>query len=105
MSSRCGIPIGSLVGMSPTTIKVDSSVRDRLAALARERGITMGALLLEATERLERDAFFARAQEQLEQLRRNDPDAWKHDRAESRAWQRGTDRDGLSEGDEPGWWE
>ncbi|MDG4826893.1 hypothetical protein O7635_34030 [Asanoa sp. WMMD1127] len=91
--------------MSPTTIKVDSSVRDRLAALARERGITMGALLLEATERLERDAFFARAQTQLERLRREDPQAWERDRDESRAWQQGTDRDTVPNGDDEGWWE
>jgi predicted transcriptional regulator len=91
--------------MSATTIKVDSSVRDRLAVLARERGVSMGALLLEATERLERDAFFARAQAQLEQLRQEHPDAWESDRAESRAWQQGTDRDGVRDGDEPGWWE
>jgi predicted transcriptional regulator len=91
--------------MSTTTIKVDSSVRDRLAVLARERGTTMGALLAEATEALEKQAFFARAQAQLEQLRQDDPGAWETDRAESRSWQAGTDRDTLSGDDEPGWWE
>jgi len=91
--------------MSSTTIKVDTAVRDRLAALARERGTTMGALLTEATERLEREAFFARARQQLESLRQDDPDAWEADRAESRTWQAGTDRDTLTRDDEPGWWE
>jgi predicted transcriptional regulator len=91
--------------MSTTTIKVDSRVRDRLAALARERGTTMGALLAEATERLEREAFFTRAHQQLESLREEDPHAWETDRAESRSWQAGTDRDTLSRDDEPGWWE
>jgi predicted transcriptional regulator len=91
--------------MSTTTIKVDSALRDRLAALARERGTTMGALLAEATERLEREAFFMRAREQLERLRQEDPDAWEADRAESRFWQAGTDRDTLSGDDEAGWWE
>jgi predicted transcriptional regulator len=91
--------------MSTTTIKVDSAVRDRLAVLARERGTTMGALLAEATETLERQAFFARAREQLEGLRQQDPDVWRADRAESRSWQAGTDRDTLSSEDEPVWWE
>jgi predicted transcriptional regulator len=91
--------------MSTTTIKVDSTVRDRLAALARDRGTTMGALLAEATERLEREAFFGRAREQLARLRQEDPAGWENDRAESRFWQAGTDRDTLSRNDEPGWWE
>jgi predicted transcriptional regulator len=91
--------------MSPTTIKVDSEVRDRLAVLARERGTTMGALLAEATEALERQAFFTRAQEQLQRLQQDEPDAWAADRAESRSWQAGTDRDTLANADEPGWWE
>lgn len=91
--------------MRTTTIKVDTTVRDRLAVLARERGTTMGALLAEVTETLERQAFFRRAQEQLERLRREGPAGWNADRAESRAWQVGTDRDTLSSDDEPGWWE
>jgi hypothetical protein len=91
--------------MSTTTIKVDSSVRDRLAVLARDRGTTMGALLAEATERLEREAFFAQARQQLDRLRHEDPDAWESDRAESRRWQSGTDSDSLARDDEPGWWE
>jgi hypothetical protein len=91
--------------MSTTTIKVDSLVRDRLALLARERGTTMGALLAEATEALERQSFFARAQEQLARLRDEDPGAWAADRAESRSWHAGTDRDTLSNDDPDGWWE
>jgi hypothetical protein len=91
--------------MSSTTIKVDTTVRDRLAVLARERGTTMGALLAEATDALERQAFFSRAREQLARLQREDPDSWAADRAESRSWQAGTDRDTLSRDDEPGWWE
>jgi predicted transcriptional regulator len=91
--------------MSTTTIKVDAAVRDRLAVLAREQGTTMGALLAEATETLERQAFFARAQAQLERLRHEDPDGWAADRAESRFWQMGTDHDTLSNEDDPRWWE
>jgi hypothetical protein len=91
--------------MSTTTIKVDSTVRDRLAVLARDRGTTMGALLAEAADALERQAFFDRARAQLEKLQREDPEAWAADRAESRTWQAGTDGDTLSAADEPGWWE
>jgi hypothetical protein len=91
--------------MTTTTIKVDSLVRDRLAALANAKGQTMGGLLAEVTERLERETFFARAHEQLEHLRADEPDEWAQDRGESRSWQHGTDRDTLALQDEPGWWE
>jgi predicted transcriptional regulator len=91
--------------MTTTTIKVDSAVRDRLAVLARARGTTMGALLAEATEAMERQTFFARARDQLDQLRREEPHAWESSRAESRSWQTGTDRDTLSSDDDAGWWE
>jgi predicted transcriptional regulator len=91
--------------MTTTTIKVDSAVRDRLSVLARERGTTMGALLAEATDSLERQSFFARAHAQLDRLRRETPEEWDQDRAESRSWQAGTDRDTLSSADEAGWWE
>lgn len=91
--------------MSITTIKVDSTVRDRLAVLAKERGTTMGAMLAEVAERLEREVFFSRAREQLSRLRRDNSADWAADRAESTSWQEGTDRDTLSRQDEPGWWE
>jgi hypothetical protein len=65
----------------------------------------MGALLAEVAEHLEKQAFFAKAAQQLERLRRDDPDAWQADRDESRTWQQGTDRDTLTSRDEAGWWE
>ena len=91
--------------MTSTTIKVDSTIRDRLAVLAGERGTTMGALLADVVECLEREAFFAKARTQLERLRQDHPTDWKADRAESHSWQAGTDHDTLSNEDEPGWWE
>jgi hypothetical protein len=94
-----------LFGMSTTTIKVDSSVRDRLAMIARERGTTMGMMLAEVAERLERELFFARARNDLNRLRQDDPSAWEADRTESASWRRGTHRDTLSRDDKPGWWE
>ncbi len=91
--------------MPPTTIKVDSTVRDRLAALAHERGVTMGGLLAEVADQLERETFFTQARTQLEALRDRSPDEWARDRAESSAWQDGTDADAARTEDVPGWWE
>ncbi len=91
--------------MTMTTIKVDTAVRDRLASLASDRGTTMGRMLAEVADRLEREAFFARARVQLDELRAADPAEWERDRAESGAWQRGTDSDALALHDAPGWWE
>jgi hypothetical protein len=91
--------------MTMTTIKVDVTVRDRLAALASDRGTTMGRMLVEVADRLEREAFFARARAQLDELRATDPAEWERDRHESSTWQRGTDSDALALHDAPGWWE
>lgn len=88
-----------------TTIKVDAAVRDRLAVLAHDRGTTMGRMLAEVADRLEREAFFERARAQLDELRAADPGEWDRDRAESAGWQRGTDSDALALHDAPGWWE
>jgi hypothetical protein len=65
----------------------------------------MGRMLAEVADRLEREAFFARARAQLDELRTADPAEWERDRAESDAWQRGTDSDALALHDAPGWWE
>lgn len=91
--------------MTATTIKVDTALRDRLASLARERGTTMGTLLAEAADRLERESFFRTARAQLIAFQAEDPQAWAADRTEARAWSAGTDADTLSAEDEPGWWE
>lgn len=64
----------------------------------------MGGLLAEVTDRLERDAFFAKAREQLEALRENSPEEWARYRAESLTWQLGTDADAAND-DDRGWWE
>ncbi len=42
-----------------TTIRVSIGTRDRLAAQAEERGISLAALVTELAERAERDAVFA----------------------------------------------
>ncbi|WP_322759442.1 hypothetical protein [Frankia sp. Cr2] len=84
---------------------MDVTVRDRLASLAQDRGTTMGRMLAEIVETLERESFFARARVQLEELRAAAPEEWDRDRNESRAWQHGTDRDALALDDTSGWWE
>jgi hypothetical protein len=43
---------------STTTIRVPIQTRDRLAAQARERGISLAALLAELATRGEHEAFF-----------------------------------------------
>ena len=53
-----------------------------------------------------REAFFAQAAEQLDQLRQRDPEAWEAYRAESRIWQAGTERDWSirDEDEDEDWW-
>lgn len=56
----------------------------------------MDRMSTQAADASERQAFFERAREQLEQLRRDDPEDWAAYRAESHTWQAGTDRDGMT---------
>lgn len=70
--SRSGI----LAGVSTTTIKVDSTIRDRLAHLARARGTTMGALLSDVTARLETEQRWSDIEAAYERMQREDPDGW-----------------------------
>jgi hypothetical protein len=46
------------VSTHTTTIRVPIQTRDRLAAQARERGISIAALLTELASRTEHEAFF-----------------------------------------------
>ena len=61
--------------MPMTTIKVDQKVRDRLACVARARGITMGALLDAESRRLEAEQQWAEIEAAYDRLRR-DETAW-----------------------------
>jgi hypothetical protein len=60
-----------------TTIKVDRAVRDRLACIARARGMTMGALLEVESRRLEADQRWTEIESAYERLQREDPAAWQ----------------------------
>ncbi|HET9256927.1 MAG TPA: hypothetical protein VFO16_17265 [Pseudonocardiaceae bacterium] len=63
--------------MSVTTIKVDGAVRDRLARIARARGITMGALLDAESRRLEADQRWAEIEAAYRRFQRDDPAGWQ----------------------------
>src|SRR5271166_5250588 len=69
--------IGRLIGMPSTTIKVDKAVRDRLAAVAEARGMTMGALLDVESHRLEIEQRWTEIEAGCERLQREDPRGWQ----------------------------
>lgn len=79
-----------LIGMSTTTIKVDSATRDRLAHLARVRGTTMGALLSDVTERLENEQRWSDIEIAYERMQREDPDGWAEYLGELAEWELST---------------
>lgn len=64
-----------------TTIRVTVDTRDRLAAQARERGVSISSLLSDLAARGERDAIFA-AERDAERAEANDAAA----QDDSRAW-------------------
>ncbi|MGH3975007.1 MAG: hypothetical protein ACRDS9_17005 [Pseudonocardiaceae bacterium] len=72
---------------SVTTIKVDSSTRDRLAHLARARGITMSALLSDVAERLETEQRWCDIEAAYERMQREDPDGWTEYLGELAEWE------------------
>ncbi|MGH3696369.1 MAG: hypothetical protein ACRDRX_20645 [Pseudonocardiaceae bacterium] len=63
--------------MHTTTIKVDRAVRDRLACIARARGVTMGALLDTESRRLEAEQRWTDIECAYERLQRDDPEGWR----------------------------
>jgi hypothetical protein len=83
--------------MSETTIRVDSGVRDRLRALADEDHVTLGDLLSRMAEREQYQRDMRRANEIMDQMQRDDPQAWHEYLSELRSFEDGTTRDGLTE--------
>ncbi|MGH3888717.1 MAG: hypothetical protein ACRDSZ_19525 [Pseudonocardiaceae bacterium] len=73
--------------MSTTTIKVDSSTRDRLAHLARARGTTMSALLSDVAERLETEQRWCDIEAAYQRMQREDPDGWAEYFGELAEWE------------------
>lgn len=76
-----------------TTVRVSETTRDRLAALAKQRGKPMIDVVEEAVDALERRVFWDAVDAGYEVLRR-DEDAWAQVLAERAEWD-GTLRDGL----------
>jgi predicted transcriptional regulator len=76
--------------MPTTTIKVDGAVRDRLAQVARARRVTLGALLSDIADQLERDEHWAEIEAAYERIQRDDPAGWADYLAELAEWDAGT---------------
>jgi hypothetical protein len=83
--------------MSDTTIRLDSAVRDKLRALADEDHVTLGELLARLAEREQYQREMRRANEVMERMEREDPQAWQDYLSELRGFEGGTTRDGLSD--------
>jgi len=81
--------------MSDTTIRLDTAVRDKLRALADEDHVTLGDLLSQLAEREQYQREMRRANEVMERMQREDPQAWQDYRSELRGFEDGSARDGL----------
>ena len=82
--------------MSETTIRVDSAVRDKLRVLADEDHVTLGDLLSRLAEREQYQRDMRRANEVMDQIRHENPGAWREYVSELRAFEAGTASDGLA---------
>jgi hypothetical protein len=83
--------------MSDTTIRLDSAVRDKLRALADEDHVALGDLLDLLAERERYQREMRSANQAMERMEREDPQAWQEYLAELRGFEAGTARDGLPE--------
>ncbi|MGI8535217.1 MAG: hypothetical protein ACR2K2_01735 [Mycobacteriales bacterium] len=76
--------------MPITTIKVERAVRDRLAEMARGRGVSMGALLDVESRRLEADKHWSDVVASHERLCTDDPAGWAGYLSALVSWAAGT---------------
>jgi predicted transcriptional regulator len=104
MSQVAGIPLDAPASykkyadcMSDTTIRLDSAVRDKLRALADEDHVTLGDLLARLVEREQYQREMRRANEVMERMEREDPQAWQDYLSELRGFEGGTMSDGLTD--------
>lgn len=65
-------------------------MRDRLAEIARARGLTLGALLDGESRRLQVDQHWADVEASYEALRTQDPAGWAEYLDELETWESGT---------------
>jgi hypothetical protein len=82
--------------MSETTIRLDSTVRDKLRALADEDHVTLGDLLSRLAEREQYQRDMRRANEVMDRMQREDPAAWQEYVSELHDFEAGTVHDGLA---------
>ena len=82
--------------MSETSIRVDSSVRDKLRALADEDHVTLGDLLDRMAEREQYQRDMRRANEVMDEMQHENPGAWREYVSELSSFEAGTVRDGLT---------
>jgi hypothetical protein len=73
-----------------TTIKISVQVRDRFAAAAEVRGMTVRALLDELSRQVADATLMEQAAQQMRQLRETDPEAWNDYLAEGEHWEQTT---------------
>lgn len=73
-----------------TSLKVPRHVRDRFAAAAHARGLTVRALLDDLSRKAADDALMEQAAEQMTLLRQADPESWAEYVQEGAAWEEGT---------------
>ena len=86
-----GISSGTLLGMSElTSLKVPRHVRDRLAAAANARGITVRALLDDLSRKAEDTAAMEQVAKEMVRLSETDPLGWNEYLDEGRAWEERT---------------
>lgn len=71
------------------TVKVPPEVRDRLAAAARARGLSVRALVDELSRQALDAALLERAAAQQARLRDENPEEWEDYLAEGRVWDEG----------------
>jgi predicted transcriptional regulator len=76
--------------MSTTTIKVDSAIRDRLTHIARARRMTLGTLLSNVADQLDREQHWADIETAYERAQREDPAGWDEYLSELAEWEKGT---------------
>ncbi len=74
-----------------TTIKVSTLVRDRFAAAAKARGVTMRVLLEGLSHDVMDDALMEAAAAKMARLRDIDPNEWAGYVEEGRGWLEGPD--------------
>jgi hypothetical protein len=87
----CGVPIMGPLGMTDwTSLKVPRYVRDRLATVARARGLTVRALVDDLSRKVADDTLMEQAATQVKHLRDTSSASWAEYVQEGMAWEQGT---------------